>query len=310
MSSGRILVIRGGAIGDFILTLPVFQAIRNNFPIATVEVLGYSHITALAKISGLVDEQKGIESQGVAGFFARNGDLNEEWQAYFSRFEIIISYLFDPDKIFETNIGRCSKAHYIAGPHRPKESDDVHAVDVFLKPLEQLAVFEVDDSPRLTIAAPDTVPEGHTLMLHPGSGSPSKNWPLDRWGKLINHLLENTDWNLLVVGGEAERLSLESVKQSISHPRLKWEICRPLAELAPLLAQCKGFVGHDSGISHLAAALNLPGLVLWGPSKAKIWRPRSENVVVIKHEHGLDNLPVDQIIARIPEPHGPFEANE
>jgi heptosyltransferase III len=304
MASGRILIIRGGAIGDFVLTLPVFQALRDNYPEARVDVLGYPKIATLAKIGGLVNDTKAIEAQAVAGFFAHKGTLDKEWEAYFASFEIIISFLYDPDEIFKTNVGRCSKAQFIQGPHRPSETTETHATDVFLKPLEQLAIFEADNIPRLTLTdkeSPTPFPSS-CLAIHPGSGSKSKNWPIAQWIELIKILLDQTDWHFLIVGGEAEKDEIEKL-QSTCHPdRIRFEVSRPLDELAPILARCEGFVGHDSGISHLAAALGLPGLVIWGPSKESIWRPRSEGVIVINHTDGLEKLPVHDVLARIPTP--------
>ena len=107
-SRGKILVIRGGAIGDFILTLPAIAALRRQFPEAHLEVLGYPHIVQLAVAAELVDRVQSIEAGALAGFFARNGKLEPDLADYFSEFDIIVSYLYDPDQIFQTNVLRCS----------------------------------------------------------------------------------------------------------------------------------------------------------------------------------------------------------
>src|SRR5436309_11366909 len=120
---GKILVIRGGAIGDFILTLPAIAALRRHFPDAHLEVLGYPHIIQLAVAGGLVNQVQSIEARALAGFFARRGELAEELTDYFSEFDLIVSYLYDPDEIFQTNVRRCSRAQFIAGPHRPEENN-------------------------------------------------------------------------------------------------------------------------------------------------------------------------------------------
>lgn len=304
MASGRILVIRGGAIGDFILTLPVLQAIKQFLPEAHVEILGYPNVANLATLCGLAQQAREIEAQAVAGFFARGGQLNEEWMRYFGQFEIIISYLYDPDEIFQKNVERCSKAQFIQGPHRPNEREDQHATQVFLKPLEQLAIFEADDVPQLTLPpkAPAHSLAPSRLILHPGSGSKSKNWPLPRWIELLAQLLSRTNWHVLIVGGEADREEVETLAATACTRRVEVELGRPLNELAQQLTHCEGFVGHDSGISHLCAALGLPGLVLWGLTKTSIWRPNSQQIVIINHQNGLANLPVEQVMARIPPP--------
>src|SRR5437868_3896933 len=130
---GKILVIRGGAIGDFVLTLPALAALRQHFPEARLEVLGYPHIVQLAVAGGLVDAARSIEARALAGFFARNGELSEELKDYFSEFDVIVSYLYDPDEIFKTNVGRCSPAQFLAGPYRPVESEKLPAAKAFLK---------------------------------------------------------------------------------------------------------------------------------------------------------------------------------
>ena len=101
-----MLVIRGGAIGDFILTLPALAALRQQFPKAHIEVLGYPHIAELALTGGLVQRVQSIEARALAGFFARNGELSEELAEYFSGFNLIVSYLYDPDGIFQANVKR------------------------------------------------------------------------------------------------------------------------------------------------------------------------------------------------------------
>jgi len=93
---GKILVIRGGAIGDFILTLPVFAALRRHFPATHLEVLGYPHIAQLSLAGGLVDAVHSIEARPLAGFFARGGELDEHLTNYFAGFAVVISFLYDP----------------------------------------------------------------------------------------------------------------------------------------------------------------------------------------------------------------------
>jgi heptosyltransferase-2 len=73
----------------------------------------------------------------------------------------------------------------------------------------------------------------------------------------------------------------------------------PLAELARRLAGCRAFIGHDSGISHLAAAVDLPCLVLWGDTAESIWRPPSEKVIVLRHPGGLARLPVTEVAEQL-----------
>ena len=301
---GRILVIRGGAIGDFILTLPAITALRRQFPEAHLEVLGYPHIAQLALAGGLVNRVQSIEAGALAGFFARGGELVENLADYFSEFDVILSYLYDPDGIFETNVRLCTGAQFIVGPHRADEAARLHAAKVYLQPLERLAIFDADPIPRLSFvprspSINSQPPVTNLLALHPGSGSERKNWPEPKWAELVQHLMSSTELDLLLVGGEAEGERLQRLAAELPPARRRVAQSLPLADLAQLLAACRAFVGHDSGISHLAAAVGLPGLVLWGDTAEEVWRPPSEKVVVLRHPAGLARLPVAEVAARL-----------
>ncbi len=304
MSTGKILVIRGGAIGDFILTLPAIAALRKQFPDAHLEVLGYPHIAQLALAGGLVDRVQPIEARALAGFFARNGELSEDLRDYFSEFNVIISYLYDPDVIFQTNVGRCARGQFVTAPHRPNEKERIHATRVYLKPLERLAIFDADPVPRLSInrqplVAPKSDAGGSTLnqlALHPGSGSERKNWPEAKWTELLRYLVNSTELKMLLVGGEAEGERLRSLAAALPAARTSVAQSLPLAELAGKLQACSAFVGHDSGITHLAAALGLPTLALWADSVEEIWRPQGQGVVILKETTGLRALRVESVV--------------
>ena len=296
-SKPKILVIRGGAIGDFILTLPAIAALRAQFPQAHLEVLGYPHIVQLAVAGGLVDRAQPIEARALAAFFARGGELSAEMKDYFSEFDLIISYLYDPDEHFLANLRRCTTAQYIAGPHRPNEKENTHATKVYLKPLERLAIFEADSVPRLLLDTTRNTQQ--VLAIHPGSGSESKNWPETKWNELINQLVATIKFDLLLVGGEAEGDRLKRLAKLTPSNRCKIVQSLPLAELAKQLQSCAGFVGHDSGITHLAAALGLPCIVLWADTLEEIWRPQGEKLTILRHEGGIHEITVEQVMGEL-----------
>jgi heptosyltransferase-2 len=311
-SKPRILVIRGGAIGDFILTLPAIAALRRQFPQAHLEVLGYPHIAQLALAGGLADRVQPIEARGLAGFFARGGTLEPDLVDYFSEFDLVISYLYDPDEIFKTNISRCLVGQFIAGPHRPDETDRIHATKVYLKPLERLAIFDADNVPRLNVGQASSRSQTSstillnqvgdrqdacpTLAFHPGSGSERKNWPETKWAGLIQQIMATTRWNLLLVGGEAEGERLRRLAAALPPARCSIAQGLPLAELAQRIQSGTAFVGHDSGITHLAAAVGLPCVVLWADTLEEVWRPQGEPLVILKEITGVQAISVQKVM--------------
>jgi len=286
---GRILVIRGGALGDFILTLPALSALKAQFPKARLEVLGYPHIARLSLAGQVAHAIHPIEARSLARFFARGATLDPASASFFAGFAVIVSYLYDPDRIFQDNVAVCSKAQFIAGPHRPDERGTLHAAETFLTPLERLAIFDANSVPRLE-PDPDIPGPGRWIAAHPGSGSESKNWPERRWAELLETLLAHFDRRILLVGGEAEGDRLERLAQRLPSDRVRLARSLPLDALASLLRACELFVGHDSGITHLAAAVGLPCIALWGPSNPNVWRPRGDHIVLVQDEAGLPGL--------------------
>lgn len=307
---GRILVIRGGAIGDFILTLPVFAALRRAFPSAHITVLGYPWIAGLALAGRLVDEVQALEGRDYALFFSPKvgADLPAEPAAFFAGFDLIVSYLFDPDRTFETNVHRVSQAQFFAGSHRPGTGLGRHATEVFLEPLQALAIFDADPVPRLRLPRSSAgvklrgngqhPPAGTGwLGAHPGSGSERKNWPEERWARLLAELSRHTPESLLLVGGEAEQDRLSRLAPHWPADRLRIARNEPLVQLATRLAGCTAFLGHDSGITHLAAALGVPVLAMWGETDPAIWSPRGSGARLLRPEHGLGTLSEERVLA-------------
>jgi ADP-heptose:LPS heptosyltransferase len=265
-------------------------ALRRRFPQHRLEILGYPTVASLAVAVGLADECSAVESPQLGGFFVANGSWSAEVAAWFSGFELIISYLYDPGEIFRFNVARCSSARFIAGPHRPDETLAVHATELLLRPLQALGIHGADPCPRLPL--PAVPPVGRRLALHPGSGSEQKNWPEAKWAELLRLLATHSSCDLLLIGGEAERDRCARLASALPKGRVEIAQNLLLLELARRMQTCSAFIGHDSGITHLAAALDLPGLVLWGETDLKIWRPQSGRMKILCDPGGLENLPV------------------
>ncbi len=288
----RILVIRGGAIGDFVLTLPAIKLLRDNFPDSHLEILGYKQIVALAEQRFYADATRSIEYAGLASFFAKGAALPTELAGYFASFDLIVSYLFDSDKIFETNLRRCGVETLLVGS--PKISGDDHAAAQLARPLEELGLSLHRPSARIFPSAADRefarslleLSATPMFALHPGSGSATKNWPLTSWRELAAQLLRSgAARSLLVVGGEADLEGLATMND-LRDARVQFAENLPLPHLAALLERCAMFIGHDSGISHIAAAVGTSSVLLFGPSDPDIWAPRNTNVRILRAASG------------------------
>ncbi|HEY8901597.1 MAG TPA: glycosyltransferase family 9 protein [Chthoniobacterales bacterium] len=288
--AGRILVIRGGAIGDFILNLPALGLLRDAFPETSIELLGYRHIVEIAVDRHYAQASRSIESGPLAGFFNPKSELDPELSAYFASFDQVISYLFDPDEFFAGNLRRAGVKNLLVG--QPKLADHSHAANQLAAPLEQLALFLEDPAARIfpndhdREAAREWLGGPPPVAIHPGSGGTKKNWPLDRWIALAIHLLAAGE-RLLVIGGESDQPQLAELRAALAGRAVRFAEHLPLPTLGAVLAGCRLFVGHDSGISHLAAAAGAPCVLLFGPTDPTVWGPRNPGVRIISSPTGV-----------------------
>jgi ADP-heptose:LPS heptosyltransferase len=291
--SQRILVIRGGALGDFVLTLPVLAALRRTFPRHRREILGYPSIAALAVAAGLADDVSAVESPRLAGLFVLDGICSPDIGVWLASFDLIISYIHDPDGVFRANVAKLSTARFIAGPHRPDEVQAIHASEALIKPLEALGIRDADSCPRMPLSG--NVPVRPTIAIHPGSGSERKNWPEAYWAELLKWFANEYTADFLLIGGEAEGDRCARLASVL--PEGRAEIARnlPLVDLAKRMKSCAAFIGHDSGITHLASALDLPGLVLWGETNLAVWKPKFARMRIVRHPAGLAALSVAEV---------------
>jgi heptosyltransferase-2 len=300
--AGRILVIRGGAIGDFVLTLPAIGLLREAFPDVHIELLGYRHIVELAVGRHYANASRSIEYSALAGFFNPKSELDPELTGYFAGFHQVISYLFDPDEFFAGNLRRAGVRNLIVG--QPKIADHAHAAAQLADPLQQLALYLDEPSARLFPSAEDKsaaaewMPDiDSPIALHPGSGGERKNWPLDRWIDLANHFLAQGR-QLLIVGGESDTARLAELRARLPRESVRFAEHLPLPLLAALLARCRLFIGHDSGISHIAAAVGTPCVLLFGPTDPAVWAPANPGTRIITSPTGdMRDIALDSVRA-------------
>jgi ADP-heptose:LPS heptosyltransferase len=112
-------------------------------------------------------------------------------------------------------------------------------------------------------------PGARAIALHAGAGAPAKRWPVSHWARFWR--ARARDSQPFVVCGPADLEPSRELADLLRAPLLR---DLPLVQLAAALSACSALVGHDSGVSHLAAALGVPTLALFGPTDPAQWAPR------------------------------------
>ena len=286
----RILVIRGGAIGDFILTLPTLKALRCAYSRAHIEILGYKHIAVLAENRFYAQAVRSIEYGPLASFFAKNSDLPAELANYFASFDLIISYLYDPDGVFEMNLRRCGVDDLIHGPGKIDHRE--HATRQLSRPLQTLGLCIEDLSAKLFPSAEDRrcgQRLARALRATDRRVSSRQRRQTRKIGRSkIGSSLEivcsrRTDFrgSIVVISGEADADQIARLQSIWKDATVRFAENLPLPHLAAVLEETI-FIGHDSGISHLGAAAGANCVLLFGPTDPAVWAPVNENVRVLQ----------------------------
>jgi ADP-heptose:LPS heptosyltransferase len=119
------------------------------------------------------------------------------------------------------------------------------------------------------------------IVVHPGSGSVGKRWPIENFAALIETLERQLQVRTVIVTGYAEADVASRLRSLIHTAKPLIAENWPLLPTAALIGQATVFVGHDSGLTHLAAVLGCPTVAIFGPTDPEIWGPRGEHVTVV-----------------------------
>jgi heptosyltransferase-3 len=252
----RRLAIRPGAIGDLIVSLPALECLQADYFEVWVP-------TANAPLVRFADRVRPILSTGLdlLAVSEPSPALIEELRG----FDSIVSWYGANRPEFREEVARLGLP-FTFFQALPPEATGVHATDFYLEQARTLGPCQSDGVPRIAIPASLDERSEEFAVIHPFSGSARKNWPMENFRELARQL----EGNMTVrwcAGPE--------------DPPLEGAVrIDDLYELAGWLAQAQMYIGNDSGITHLAAAVGTPVLALFGPTDPEVWTPRGANVQV------------------------------
>ncbi len=266
----RRLVIRPGAIGDFIVSLPAIESLRDGY----LEVWARAPNVPLAR---LADRARSIESTGLdlLGITEPDPRLLEALRG----FDGIVSWYGSNRPEFRALTASLGLPFTFL-PALPPDGA-MHAADFYLASVRKIhGKTGLDGVPR--IPCPPLPHRG--AVIHPFAASRAKRWPMERFRELARELERRMPvcW---CAGPEDELPGALRIPD--------------LYELAVRLAGARVFIGNDSGISHLAAAAGTPVVVLFGPTDPSVWAPRGPDVRVCA-KPSLDAITVAEVLAAIP----------
>lgn len=296
----RVLIIRSGAVGDLIFTLPVLSALKKRCEGLSIDMMGDPVRLALFKHCGYVDNVLPIDSREYTPLFAPGGAPSGPALHSLQSYEAILSYLPDADGVFEDNLRKFAGGPVLTGLSRPPEGRRIHMTHVLMDALEPLGVDAIADPPEIDLplgaAAEDVsslASDRTPIAIHPGSGGLSKCWPAERFRALIECLVERGCMPI-VTFGPADDAVRRRILPRISDRDVLIVENRPLVDMAVLYGRCRAMIGNDSGMTHLAAATGTPVIGLFGPTDPAVWGPRGNAVRMLwggeEIEHDVGGL--------------------
>ncbi|MBV6432182.1 MAG: hypothetical protein IANPNBLG_02318 [Bryobacteraceae bacterium] len=254
----RRLLIRPGAIGDFIVSLPALESLR----------AGYTEVwttSANAPLARFADTAISLYGTGI-DHPVPGAKVLERLAA----FDSIVSWYGSNRPEFRSALRGLPVIFHAALP--PSGADGMHAVDFY----QRQVGAPLGAIPRLPVERRDPT----FLAIHPFSGSARKNWPLGRFRELAEHSPLPVQW----IAGPGQNLP------GAVHFDNLWDLARWMAGAGL-------YIGNDSGITHLAAAAGVPVLALFGPTDPEVWGPRGVDVRVLRAPDGsMESLSTDQVL--------------
>jgi ADP-heptose:LPS heptosyltransferase len=285
----RALLIHGGAIGDFVMSLRIVAALRGAGA-NHVAVLGRGHVAEIAGPSDGIDAFIDLDAGGFHALFAGETDVPPHVTAQLGGFDLAVNLL--TGGTLSEKLSACGIRSVVDIDPRPRPDWRGHITDQWLADLKVAGIEAAGGPPRIFVSEPrrqaarqrlakeTRLAEKPVAVLHPGSGGRAKCWPQHDFLALARYC-RTRGWSVAFLLGPAEverRAAAELDELRQAAPLL---VGWPLPEVAALLAISNVFVGNDSGIAHLSAAVGTPTVCIFGPTDPVLWRPLGEHVRVV-----------------------------
>ncbi len=289
-----LLFVHQGALGDFIVTFPVLRCLRSGF--GRIEGICRTGFGLLAKHLAIIDDFYPQDAARFATLYSTDIDtrVSDLLQAY----ECVL--LFSFSETLENAVRRVKTDAVHRIPPWPRAEESIQVTEFLFQrlsaknvlPKTAAATCHETDKPRDPAFSRRKPASGTRIIISPGAGNDSKRWPLAGYLQLAE-MLKTSGLDPEFVLGPAER-NLETAFSAGLAPGVPVHRPRSLVHLADLLHSAHGYVGNDSAVSHLAAFVGLPVVVLFGPSDPKRWRPVGPLVTVL-HAGALSDIEADAV---------------
>jgi len=300
-----IFVVHPGGLGDVLLARPALRVVQAAFPSHQLGLVAGAEVGRLLHACGEVAAAFPLESGALAGLLAGPAWVASTLRDWLVRCDLAVCWMADPESRLSSTLQGLGVSRVIVRSPASSAGVGMHQEDRFLETVRDIVTAERVEQ-RLQL--PDHLRargRARLAMIHPGSGSPRKCVAPALLAALVARL-QAIEVVPVLIGGPADDGMVADVVDACARPPV---IVRDqdLLAVAGQMAHADLFVGHDSGLTHLATALQVPTVALFGPTDPRRWAPRGPHVTVLTGEPcGCDGWSAvqvcsDQSCLRIPE---------
>ena len=291
--TNRVLVVRLRSIGDTVLATPSLVALRRFLPEAQIDILLEDWVAPVLQGFDAVDNIITVSRTAKKTRFATALKLRRnKYDAAFNLHGGTTATFFVRATGARARIGYDNYQYSFLYTHRAPDSkqfwhqEQVHSAEQQLALLGSVGV-PVLDKPKSLLAVTDSarssiekklfekskfqIPNSKFALLHPAAAFDSKQWATEKFARVAEFLFEK-NFTPVAVAAPNERVILENLKQTARVPILAFDDLS-LPEITALASRAELFVGNDSGIAHIAAAVETPAVVIFGSSNIHHWHP-------------------------------------
>ena len=300
----RGVILQPGAIGDCLLTIPLAGLIKDSLAPGGVDIFGRSEYIGILPGRTVIDGIRSLDSMNLHRLFVETKEFDpvdgDALIELFADYSWIVSFLGEPGSDFEQNLiftAHCShSAEVITLAAKPAKKFSGHISEFYREQFISqcgLSLGRRRFCPEQVIIKADEsdVNRGRELLreigccenpviVHPGSGGMEKCWHLDNFLAVAEELVSRGIRVIFLLGpAEMDRFSRAQIKDISSVARFISGLS--LTEVLALLSCAGGFIGNDSGITHLSAGLGVRTVAVFGPSAPVVYRPIGPAVTLI-----------------------------
>lgn len=292
--SKKFLIIHQGALGDFLMAIPVFEGLHVLWPDVLIDFCCRSEYAVLLANRSYFGNAYSADSCMPLSLYHEALWRNSKLNPCFEHSRGILFFGQERSRVVAGRLQQlvsCPVYWLISFP----PSELMRPVSRYLlDQLERLGLKVEYVPPRLRTPATEKeavrkwiAEQGWNrrpspIVIHPGSGGRAKIWPLSRWWSLMSWLCSAYDHPIVMVLGQADSHLKPFALEAEERFGVRVLENVMLQRLAALIGQSRLYVGNDSGVSHLAAAVGIRAVVIFGPTLPDIWAPQGENVCVVQ----------------------------